>query len=122
MNRKTIISVFGTRPEAIKMSLLSNRLSEDDELEHLVCVTSQHREMLDQVLELFGVVPDHDLNVMQPGQNLNELFAKIISGLRPILVDRKPDMVLVHGDTLTSFAAAMQHFSSRFLSVMLKLG
>ena len=92
------------------MSLLSRELSKDDAFKHYICVTGQHREMLDQVLRIFEIVPDYDLNVMKPGQNLHELFGRIITGLKPVFVDCKPDIVLVHGDTLTCFAASTAAF------------
>lgn len=108
-----VLSVFGTRPEAIKMAPVVKALEAADGIESLVCVTAQHRDMLDQVLELFEIVPDDDLDLMRPGQTLHELTARVLIGLRPVLEARKPDVVLVHGDTTTSFTAALAAFYSR---------
>ena len=103
--------VFGTRPEAIKMCPLVNELkSRPDEFETAVCVTGQHREMLDQVLEVFGVEPDHDLAVMKPGQTLFDITCDVLLKIRSVLEEERPDAVLVHGDTTTSFAAALAAF------------
>lgn len=101
------LCVFGTRPEAIKMAPLVQALGADERFESRVCVTGQHREMLDQVLELFEITPDHDLNIMKPGQDLTDVTCAILSGLREILAQEKPDMVLVHGDTATTFATSL---------------
>ena len=103
--------VFGTRPEAIKMCPLVNELkSRPGEFETVVCVTGQHREMLDQVLSVFGVVPDHDLHVMKPGQTLFDITSDVLLRIRAVLEEERPDVVLVHGDTTTSFAAALAAF------------
>jgi UDP-N-acetylglucosamine 2-epimerase (non-hydrolysing) len=102
-----VLSVFGTRPEAIKMAPLVHALVEDPRFEAKVCVTAQHREMLDQVLELFEITPDYDLDLMQAGQTLNEVTSRILITLKPVLHDFKPDVVLVHGDTATTFAASL---------------
>lgn len=102
-----VLTVFGTRPEAIKMAPLVLALLGDSRFEARVCVTAQHREMLDQVLDLFGITPDYDLNIMQPGQMLDDVTAKILTGMSPILESFRPDVVLVHGDTATTFAAAL---------------
>ena len=104
---KRILIVFGTRPEAIKMAPLVHALDADSRFDAKVCVTAQHREMLDQVLELFEIKPDFDLNIMTPGQTLNDVTTAILVGLKPVLEDFKPDVVLVHGDTATTFAAAL---------------
>ena len=104
---KKILIVFGTRPEAIKMAPLVHALMKDSRFEAKVCVTAQHREMLDQVLELFGIEPDFDFNIMKAGQTLNEVTSTILISLKPVLEDFKPDIVLVHGDTATTFAAAL---------------
>ena len=104
---KKILTVFGTRPEAIKMAPLVHALDADSRFDAKVCVTAQHREMLDQVLELFEIKPDFDLNVMTPGQALNDVTTAILVGLKPILEGFKPDVVLVHGDTATTFAASL---------------
>jgi UDP-N-acetylglucosamine 2-epimerase (non-hydrolysing) len=102
-----ILLVFGTRPEAIKMAPLVDKLKNDHRFDAKVCVTAQHREMLDQVLALFEITPDYDLDIMTPGQSLNEVTANVLLGLKPILQDFKPDTVLVHGDTATTFAASL---------------
>lgn len=102
-----ILTVFGTRPEAIKMAPLALQLANDSRFEAKVCVTAQHREMLDQVLHLFDLKPDYDLNLMKPGQDLNDIVTGILLGLKPVLAEFKPDMVLVHGDTATTFAATL---------------
>lgn len=104
---KKILSVFGTRPEAIKMAPLVHALSNNPGFESKVCVTGQHREMLDQVLELFSIKPDFDLNIMKAGQTLNDVTTSILLKLKPILENFKPDIILVHGDTATTFAAAL---------------
>ncbi len=103
--------VFGTRPEAIKMAPLVKELQKHrEEFETIVCVTGQHREMLDQVLKLFGIVPTYDLNIMKPGQDLYDVTARVLVGMRDVLKDAQPDVVLVHGDTTTSMAAALAAF------------
>ena len=102
-----VLSVFGTRPEAIKMAPLVKLLANDSCFESKVCVTAQHREMLDQVLSLFDIKPDFDLNVMQPGQTLYDVTAKILIDMKPVLETFEPDVVLVHGDTATTFATAL---------------
>ncbi|WP_318474735.1 non-hydrolyzing UDP-N-acetylglucosamine 2-epimerase [Photobacterium leiognathi] len=107
MNKKRILTVFGTRPEAIKMAPLVHALANDERFEAKVCVTAQHREMLDQVLELFDITPDYDLNLMKAGQTLSDVTAKILLELKPVLQEFKPDVVLVHGDTATTFAASL---------------
>jgi UDP-N-acetylglucosamine 2-epimerase (non-hydrolysing) len=107
MTKKRILSVFGTRPEAIKMAPLVHALANDPRFVAKVCVTAQHREMLDQVLDLFEITPDYDLNLMKPGQTLNDVTARILLELKPILQEFKPDVVLVHGDTATTFAVSL---------------
>lgn len=107
MTKKKILTVFGTRPEAIKMAPLVHALAADDRFEAKCCVTAQHREMLDQVLELFEITPDYDLNLMKAGQTLNDLTARIVQELKPVLQEFQPDVVLVHGDTATTFAASL---------------
>ncbi|MDH5601552.1 MAG: UDP-N-acetylglucosamine 2-epimerase (non-hydrolyzing) [Gammaproteobacteria bacterium] len=102
-----VLSVFGTRPEAIKMAPLVHALANDSRFESKVCVTAQHREMLDQVLELFELQPEYDLNLMKAGQTLNDVTANILLKLKPVLTSFKPDIVLVHGDTATTFAASL---------------
>jgi len=105
-----VLSVFGTRPEAIKMAPVVLGLQQAENIESLVCVTAQHREMLDQVLELFEIKPDYDLNIMKPGQDLYDVTANALLGMRDVLRDCKPDLVLVHGDTTTCFTAALAAF------------
>ena len=107
MSKKKVLTVFGTRPEAIKMAPLVHALAADERFEAKCCVTAQHREMLDQVLELFEITPDYDLNIMKAGQTLNDVTARILLELKPILQEFKPDVVLVHGDTATTFAASL---------------
>ncbi|EIH0733302.1 UDP-N-acetylglucosamine 2-epimerase (non-hydrolyzing) [Vibrio vulnificus] len=107
MSKKKVLTVFGTRPEAIKMAPLVHALAADERFEAKCCVTAQHREMLDQVLELFEITPDYDLNLMKVGQTLNEVTARILLELKPVLQEFKPDVVLVHGDTATTFAASL---------------
>ena len=103
--------VFGTRPEAIKMSPLVKEFQKNSEqFETVVCVTGQHRQMLDQVLELFEIVPDYDLDIMKQGQDLYDVTARVLTGMRDVLNEAKPDVVLVHGDTTTSTAAALAAF------------
>lgn len=108
-----VLTVFGTRPEAIKMAPLVHALARDPDFEARVCVTAQHREMLDQVLKLFAIVPDYDLNIMRPGQGLTEITCGILEGLKPILESFSPDVVLVHGDTTTTIAASLAAFYQR---------
>lgn len=107
---KKILSVFGTRPEAIKMAPLVRALKDDGRFESIVCVTAQHREMLDQVMDLFEITPDYDLNIMRSGQDLYDITSGVLLGLRNVLNDFEPDMVLVHGDTATTFAATLAAF------------
>ncbi|MGF6137730.1 UDP-N-acetylglucosamine 2-epimerase (non-hydrolyzing) [Pseudomonas laurylsulfatiphila] len=101
------LCIFGTRPEAIKMAPLALALAADERFEAKVCVTGQHREMLDQVLGLFAIEPDFDLNIMKPGQDLTDVTSAILQGLKKVLAEFKPDIVLVHGDTATTFAASL---------------
>ena len=108
---KKILLVFGTRPEAIKMAPLVKAFQKDTEhFETRVCVTAQHRQWLDQVLEVFGITPEYDLNIMAPNQDLYDITAKVLMGLREVLKDFRPDTVLVHGDTTTSMAASLAAF------------
>ena len=108
---KPILLVFGTRPEAIKMAPLVKKLQlMHDAFRTVVCVTGQHREMLDQVLQIFDIVPDYDLNIMQPNQDLYDITGRILLGMRDVLKEVQPDVVLVHGDTTTSTAAALAAF------------
>jgi UDP-N-acetylglucosamine 2-epimerase (non-hydrolysing) len=105
--KKRILTVFGTRPEAIKMAPLVHALASDERFEAKVCVTAQHREMLDQVLELFEISPDFDLNLMKPGQDLTDITCGILQGIKPIFEEFKPDYVLVHGDTATTLSTTL---------------
>lgn len=108
-----VLTVFGTRPEAIKMAPLVHALAQDEAFESKVCVTAQHREMLDQVLQLFDITPDYDLNIMKPGQGLSEITCRILEGLKSVLEAFKPDVVLVHGDTTTTLATSLAAFYQR---------
>lgn len=110
MTKKRILTVFGTRPEAIKMAPLVHTLASDERFEAKVCVTAQHREMLDQVLELFEITPDFDLNLMKPGQDLTDITCGILQGLKPILTEFKPDYILVHGDTATTLSTTLASY------------
>ena len=111
MAKKKVMLVFGTRPEAIKMCPLVKEFQKNpDEFETIVCVTGQHREMLDQVLTIFDVKPDYDLNIMKQGQDLYDVTARVLTGMRDVFKECKPDVVLVHGDTTTSTAAALAAF------------
>lgn len=108
---KKVMLVFGTRPEAIKMAPLVKEFQKNvGNIETIVCVTGQHREMLDQVLDIFDIKPDYDLNIMKQGQDLYDVTAKVLLGMREVLTQEKPDIVLVHGDTTTSTAAALAAF------------
>ena len=110
MSKKKVMTVFGTRPEAIKICPLINEIKKRDGLEIVVCVTAQHRQMLDQVLATFNVVPDYDLNIMKERQTLFDITISILSGIKEVLEKEKPDVVLVHGDTSTTFATALACF------------
>ena len=105
------MSIFGTRPEAIKMAPIIQEMERrKNEIESVICVTAQHREMLDSVLETFNIIPDYDLNIMKKGQTLDSVTGIILQGLNGILEKEQPDMVLVHGDTTTTFASALAAF------------
>jgi len=110
MDKIKVMSIFGTRPEAIKMAPLVKELESREEIESIVCVTAQHREMLDQVLETFKIKPDFDLNIMKQGQTLIDITTGALSGVDKVLKEAKPDIVLVHGDTSTTFAGALAAF------------
>lgn len=110
MRRLKVFSVFGTRPEAIKMAPLVKELEKRNEIDSKVLVTAQHREMLDSVLELFDITPDFDLNIMQHGQSISDITSKVMYGAGEIFEREKPDIVLVHGDTTTTFAASLAAF------------
>ncbi len=105
-----VMTVFGTRPEAIKMAPLVKELEKCDKIQSIVAVTAQHRQMLDQVLEIFDIKPDYDLNIMQPKQTLAQITTKALVGLEQVISEAKPDIVLVHGDTSTTFAGALAAF------------
>ncbi|WP_414050610.1 non-hydrolyzing UDP-N-acetylglucosamine 2-epimerase [Macrococcus animalis] len=107
---KKIMTIFGTRPEAIKMAPLVLALKEDPELEPIVVVTAQHREMLDQVLTIFDITPDYDLNIMKAGQTLSEVTSRVVMGLEEVIKEAEPDMILIHGDTTTTFAGSLAAF------------
>ncbi|MBR3561447.1 MAG: UDP-N-acetylglucosamine 2-epimerase (non-hydrolyzing) [Oscillospiraceae bacterium] len=110
MNKLRIMSVFGTRPEAIKMAPLVKELATRDDIESLCCVTAQHREMLDSVMDVFALTADADLNIMTPRQTLSSITSKCLMGMDGVIEDLKPDMILVHGDTSTTFAGALSAF------------
>lgn len=110
MKKIKVMSIFGTRPEAIKMAPLVKELESRDEIESIVCVTAQHREMLDQVLDTFKITPDYDLNIMKQGQTLGDVTTRALNGLEEVIKGVKPDIVLVHGDTTTTFAGALAAF------------
>lgn len=114
MDKKKVMLVFGTRPEAIKMAPVIRELKRDaDRLDVVVTVTGQHRQMLDSVLDVFGIKPDYDLNIMRPGQDLYDVTSRVLTGMRDVLSAERPDIVLVHGDTATSTAAALAAFYAR---------
>ncbi|MDR1531834.1 MAG: UDP-N-acetylglucosamine 2-epimerase (non-hydrolyzing) [Clostridiales bacterium] len=116
MSKIKILCVFGTRPEAAKMAPVIQELNKEENRRHAetqVCVTAQHREMLDQVLDIFKIKPDYDLNIMKAGQTLSDITTNVLAGLGPVLEEARPDLVLVHGDTTTSFAAALTAFYNK---------
>jgi UDP-N-acetylglucosamine 2-epimerase (non-hydrolysing) len=114
MNKnKKILTVFGTRPEAIKMAPLIDRLGVHPNIDSFICVTAQQRQMLDQVLDLFSIKPDYDLNMMRAGQSLTDITARVLEGLGEVIKVCRPDIILVHGDTTTTFAAALAAFYAR---------
>lgn len=113
MEKLKVMTVFGTRPEAIKMAPLVKKLEECAKIQSTVCVTAQHRQMLDQVLEIFNIAPDYDLNIMQDRQTLADITTRAMEGLYKVFTEAKPDIVLVHGDTTTTFAAALASFYAK---------
>ena len=119
---KKVLLVFGTRPEAIKMAPLVKKFQENSEFQTMVCVTAQHREMLDQVLDIFEIKPDYDLNIMKQGQDLYDITSRVLLGLRDVLDEINPDFVLVHGDTTTSTAAALAAFYKQIPVVHVEAG
>ncbi len=110
MDKIRVLSIFGTRPEAIKMAPLIKELEKRNDFESIVCVTAQHRQMLDQVLETFNIKPDYDLDIMKQGQTLSEITTRVLNGLESVIKEVKPDIILVHGDTTTTFAGALAAF------------
>ncbi|AOY75575.1 non-hydrolyzing UDP-N-acetylglucosamine 2-epimerase [Clostridium formicaceticum] len=110
MDKLKVMTIFGTRPEAIKMAPLVKKLQETEEIQSVLCVTAQHREMLDMVLDLFELKPDYDLNIMQHGQTISDITVKVLKGVEEILQEVKPDIVLVHGDTTTTFVGSLAAF------------
>lgn len=113
MRKIKVMTVFGTRPEAIKMAPVVKELQSRDEIEQITCVTAQHRQMLDQVLDTFGITPEYDLDIMKQGQTLNEVVQRVLGKIGEVLQKEKPDLVLVHGDTTTTFAGALAAFHSQ---------
>lgn len=113
MSKPKILLVFGTRPEAIKMAPVACALAKDERFESAVCVTAQHRQMLDQVLEVFSLKPQFDLNLMKPGQDLTDVTCGVLQGLRQVIAEYRPDRILVHGDTTTTLAASLAAFYAR---------
>lgn len=113
MKKIRVMSVFGTRPEAIKMAPLVKQLENNENIQSIVCVTGQHREMLDQVLEVFNIKPDFDLNIMRERQNLTDVTTRAIESLSKVMAELDPDMVLVHGDTTTTFAGALAAYYNK---------
>jgi len=110
MNKIKVMTIFGTRPEAIKMAPIVKELKSRDEIECIVCVTAQHRQMLDQVLEAFDIIPEYDLDIMSQGQTLSDITSKALQGLEKVIKEVKPNIILVHGDTTTTFAGALAAF------------
>ena len=113
MKKIKVMTVFGTRPEAIKMAPLVKELKKREEIECIVCVTAQHRQMLDQVLNTFEIVPDYDLNIMQQGQTLSDITSRALKGLEEVIQKERPNIVLVHGDTTTTLAGALASYYSQ---------
>jgi len=118
----SVMLVYGTRPEAIKMAPVVRELTRHPSLRPIVVVTGQHREMLDQVNRVFGIVPDHDLNIISPGQSLTEITVRSLTGLEPLLRTERPDLVLVQGDTTTCFAASLASFYQQIPVAHLEAG
>lgn len=113
MDRVHVMTIFGTRPEAIKMAPLIKEIEGNRHMESTVCVTAQHREMLDQVLDIFGIVPDYDLDIMKEKQSLSGITSRVLSGLEKVIQGEKPDIILVHGDTTTTFAGSLAAFYNK---------
>ncbi|HZJ77101.1 MAG TPA: UDP-N-acetylglucosamine 2-epimerase (non-hydrolyzing), partial [Oscillospiraceae bacterium] len=110
MRKLKVLTVFGTRPEAIKMAPLIKKMEEYEQIESMVCITAQHREMLDTVIELFKINPDYDLNIMRHEQSITDITVRVLKGIEDILTREKPDIILVHGDTSTTFVGALAAF------------
>ena len=110
MDKIKVMTVFGTRPEAIKMAPLVKALEKREEIESIVCITAQHRQMLDQVMDIFDIHADYDLDIMQSGQTLSDITSRVMKGIENVITEAKPDIVLVHGDTTTTFAGALASF------------
>ena len=110
MKKIKVMTVFGTRPEAIKMAPLVKELEKREDIQSIVCITAQHRQMLDQVMEIFDVSADYDLNIMQSGQTLSDITTRAMRGIEEVIKETRPDIVLVHGDTTTTFAGALASF------------
>ena len=110
MSKIKVMTVFGTRPEAIKMAPLVKVLEKREDIESIVCITAQHRQMLDQVMDIFGIQADYDLDIMQSGQTLSDITSRVMKGIEGVIAEAKPDIVLVHGDTTTTFAGALASF------------
>ena len=113
MKKIKVMVIFGTRPEAIKMAPLVKELKSRENINCIVCVTAQHRQMLDQVLDVFDIIPEYDLDIMQEGQTLSDITSRALKGLEEIIKKEKPNIVLVHGDTTTTFAGALAAFYTR---------
>ena len=110
MNKIKVMTIFGTRPEAIKMAPLVKELEKREEIESIVCVTAQHRQMLDQVLDTFNITPDYDLNIMKQGQTLVDITTRVLQSLSEVISQVKPNIVLVHGDTTTTLSGSLAAF------------
>ena len=110
MKKIKVLTVFGTRPEAVKMAPIVKKLNQNENIDHKICVTAQHRQMLDQVLDVFGIIPDYDMNIFTPGQTLTEITTRSLEGLESIIKEFQPDVLLVQGDTTTVFAGALAGF------------
>ena len=113
MSKIKVMTVFGTRPEAIKMAPLVKELKSRQQIKQITCVTAQHRQMLDQVLRTFNIKPEYDLDIMQQGQTLNDVVRRVLGSIGEVLEKERPDIVLVHGDTTTTFASALAAYHSQ---------